>query len=133
MQWNSLPCLVNTNPQQYSLPCSINYHHTITNSFSIPKHVSFSSLLHQNQQIFALITTLQEPQTYKEAITDLIWQNALQKEFQALETNQTWDLVPLPKGKRPISCEWIYKIKYEADGSVERHKARLVVRGYTQK
>lgn len=90
-------------------------------------------MLHQNQQIFALITTLQEPQTYKEAITDLIWQNALQKEFQALETNQTWDLVPLPKGKRPISCEWIYKIKYEADGSVERHKARLVVRGYTQK
>jgi len=55
------------------------------------------------------------------------------KEFEALQDNNTWELVPLPAGKKPISCKWVYKIKYKADGSVERCKARLVIRGFTQK
>ena len=57
----------------------------------------------------------------------------MKNEFKALEANQTWDLVSLPKGKKPISCKWIYKIKYNANGDIERYKARLVVKGFTQK
>lgn len=47
--------------------------------------------------------------------------------------NNTWDVVKLPKGKKPIACQWVFKIKYRADGSIETHKAQLVAKGFTQK
>jgi hypothetical protein len=53
-------------------------------------------------------------------------------ELLALAENHTWDVVDLPHGKHPIGCRWVYKIKYKADGSIERYKARLVAKGYTQ-
>ena len=53
-------------------------------------------------------------------------------ELQALQENGTWSLTPLPAGKTPIGCRWVYKIKHRSDGSIERYKARLVVKGFTQ-
>lgn len=55
------------------------------------------------------------------------------KEFTALEANHTWDIVPLPLHKKLISCKWIYKIKQKSDGTIERYKARLIIRRDTQK
>jgi len=57
----------------------------------------------------------------------------MDKELQALADTRTWDIVSLPQGKRPIGCKWVYKVKCKADGSIERLKARLVVKGFTQK
>ena len=54
------------------------------------------------------------------------------KELQALQANKTWELVPLPPGKKPIGFKWVFKIKLKADGTVERFKARLVAKGYNQ-
>jgi len=48
------------------------------------------------------------------------------------EENQVWDLVNLPSGQRSIRNKWVLKIKHKADGSIERYKARLVVKDYTQ-
>ena len=56
----------------------------------------------------------------------------MQEEMNALNKNQTWELVPRPKGITPVGCRWIFNLKYKADGTLERYKARLVAKGYTQ-
>lgn len=57
----------------------------------------------------------------------------MNREFQTLLENNTWDIVSLPKGKKPIAYKWVYKVKFKVDGKVERLKARLVIKGFTQK
>ena len=52
--------------------------------------------------------------------------------LKLLERNHTWFLIPLPLDHKDIGCRWVYKIKYNPDGSVERYKARLVAKGYTE-
>lgn len=53
-------------------------------------------------------------------------------EFEALESNGTWTIQSLPVGKRPVACKWVYKLKFNSDGTLERHKARFVAKGFTQ-
>ncbi|KAL0420217.1 UNVERIFIED_CONTAM: Retrovirus-related Pol polyprotein from transposon RE1 [Sesamum latifolium] len=60
------------------------------------------------------------------------WRKAMEEELVALERNQIWELVPKPNNVKPISCKWVYKIKRRTDGSIERHKAHLVARGFSQ-
>ena len=74
-----------------------------------------------------------EPYSYEEAALSPAWQKAMEQEFDALHAKRTWDLVKLPMNKQAIGCKWVYKVKHKADGSIERFKARLVVKGYTQK
>eukprot|EP00253_Pinus_taeda_P020597 PITA_20597 len=68
----------------------------------------------------------------EEAIKDKKWIEAMDEEINAIERNKTWDLVELPKGKEVIRVKWVYKTKSNAEGKIERHKARLVVKGYKQ-
>lgn len=56
----------------------------------------------------------------------------MKEDLRALDKNKTWDIVKLPPGKKIVGCRWIYKIKYNSDGTVERDKARLVAREFTQ-
>ncbi|KAJ0533037.1 putative RNA-directed DNA polymerase [Helianthus annuus] len=60
------------------------------------------------------------------------WVEAMQREIQALEKNNTWSIESLPEGKRAIDSKWVYKIKYKPNGEIERYKARLVARGFTR-
>ena len=55
----------------------------------------------------------------------------MKEEMNALEKNETWDLVPRPPNVQPVSCKWVYRIKRKADGIIDRYKARLVARGFS--
>lgn len=77
--------------------------------------------------------TITEPRNFFEVVAHPGWTEAMDKEIQALIENHTLDIISLPTGKKPIDCRWVYKGKHRTDGSLERLKARLVVRGFTQK
>lgn len=77
----------------------------------------------------------EEPSTVEKALNGPDkeqWKCALDSEYAAHIKNNTWTLVDLPEGRKAIDCRWVLKVKYNADGSVERHKARLVARGFSQ-
>jgi hypothetical protein len=83
----------------------------------------------------AIVAFLEEPQNIEETLTcenSKEWECAMQEEYDSLMTNNTWTLVPLPVDRKPVSCKWVFKIKQGANGEVERYKARLVARGFTQ-
>jgi hypothetical protein len=60
------------------------------------------------------------------------WEMAMQEEYDSFIVNNSWSLVPFPKGRKPVSCKWVFKIKHGVHGEVERYKVRLVARGFTQ-
>uniref|UniRef100_A0A2N9FPW0 Reverse transcriptase Ty1/copia-type domain-containing protein n=1 Tax=Fagus sylvatica TaxID=28930 RepID=A0A2N9FPW0_FAGSY len=64
--------------------------------------------------------------------TNPLWQQVMANELDALHKTHIWDMTTLPPSKFAVGCKWVYKIKTRADGSVERYKARLVARGFTQ-
>jgi hypothetical protein len=80
---------------------------------------------------FAL-ATFHEPHTYREVSTNPLWQQAMTDELDALHKTHTWDMTILPLSKSTVGCKWVYKIKTRPDGSVERYKACLVAKRFTQ-
>nr|GEY62094.1 putative reverse transcriptase, RNA-dependent DNA polymerase [Tanacetum cinerariifolium] len=85
-----------------------------------------------NENVEAAITNNDEPKSFKQAAQDARWREAMQKEVKALKKNGTWALEYLPEGKRAIDLKWVYKFKFKPNGEVERYKARLVSKGFTQ-
>ncbi|KAL0404254.1 UNVERIFIED_CONTAM: Retrovirus-related Pol polyprotein from transposon RE1 [Sesamum radiatum] len=73
-----------------------------------------------------------EPQNFDEAAKEKVWQKATDEEIACIEKNHTWDLVDLPDEKNIISVKWINKTKYKEDSSIQKHKVRLVTKGYSQ-
>lgn len=61
------------------------------------------------------------------------WRQAMANELDALAQNHTWDIVPCPPHSKRTGCKWVYKMKDRADDSIERYKAQLVAKGFTQR
>lgn len=78
------------------------------------------------------VTSEVEPRSFAEAMKDKRWRDAAGIEIVALEENGTWTVEHLPPGKHVIGCKWVFKIKFNADVTVERFKARLVALGNKQ-
>ncbi|RVW96479.1 Retrovirus-related Pol polyprotein from transposon TNT 1-94 [Vitis vinifera] len=98
----------------------------------IGNYVTYEGLSPSYRAFATSLDDTQVPNTIQEAFKISEWKKAVQDEIDALEKNGTWTITDLPVGKRPVGCKWIFTIKYKADGSVERFKARLVARGFTQ-
>ncbi|KAA0025703.1 putative gag-pol polyprotein, identical [Cucumis melo var. makuwa] len=79
-----------------------------------------------NSSQFALMVS--DPVSYDEAASKEEWQQAMKEEMAAIENNGTWKIVDLPC----IGLKWVYKSKFAADGSLKKHKARLVAKEYAQ-
>ena len=73
------------------------------------------------------------PSSVRDALADPHWCRAMEEEYAALLANQTWDLVPHPSGCNVVTGKWIWTHKRRADGTLERYKARWVLRGFTQR
>lgn len=69
---------------------------------------------------------------FKDVCHDANWIAAMEAEYASILRNETWDLMPLPPGKRAITARWIYKLKPGSPGQPPRYKARLVARGFQQ-
>lgn len=72
------------------------------------------------------------PKSYEEAKESKEWNDAVEDEKGAMIRNHTWDEADLPPGKRAVSSKWVFTIKHLSNGDIERYKARLVARGFTQ-
>src|SRR6185312_15070292 len=73
-----------------------------------------------------------EPRSFAEAEGHAAWRAAMQSEMDAVEKNRTWELADLPRGHRVITLKWVFKLKRDEAGTVVKHKARLVARGFVQ-
>ncbi|KAK1663174.1 hypothetical protein QYE76_051333 [Lolium multiflorum] len=72
------------------------------------------------------------PTSHRVALTEPAWKAAMADEFAALCQTRTWTLVPRPPGVNVVGSKWIFKTKHRPDGSIDKHKERLVARGFTQ-
>jgi len=73
------------------------------------------------------------PTYVRTALSDPAWRLAMQAEFDALQANDTWTLVPRPRGVNLVTGKWVFRHKFKLDGSLDRYKARWVLRGFTQR
>ena len=70
--------------------------------------------------------------TYEDAAHDPIWKTTMEEEFSSLQKNNTWELVDLPPGRKLVQCKWVFKTKFDANGSPLKYKEILVAKGYSQ-
>ena len=98
----------------------------------ISNYVSYDSLSPSYKAFIASLQAVSTPKDWKSAKMDPKWRDAMIEELEALKKNKTWVLTRLPEGKKAVSCKWIYTVKQNSQGKIERYKARLVARGYSQ-
>lgn len=107
-------------PQKQKL---INTHSMTTRSK--PKQLNLATT---NPSISVIV-----PNRYSQASKDPIWRDAMDAEFNALMAAGTWELVPSDYAINIVGCKWVYRVKFLANGSIERHKTRLVAKGFHQR
>nr|AAT44242.1 putative ubiquitin carrier protein [Oryza sativa Japonica Group] len=76
------------------------------------------------------------PKSISEAYTSPdadYWKEAVRSEMDSIIANGTWEVTERPYGCKPVGCKWVFKKKLKPDGTIEKYKARLIAKGYTQK
>jgi Reverse transcriptase (RNA-dependent DNA polymerase) len=101
-----------------------------------PRNLRFQDLrvLYETTGEVHLVCLLADAETisFEEAVRDPKWKAALDEEMMTIEKNETWEMTDLPTWHKPIGLKWVYKKKMTPQGTIERHKARLLVKEYRQ-
>ena len=74
---------------------------------------------------------LLEPKSFDEALKSKEWRAAMEEDMMMILKNETWTLVDRPINKKVIGVRWVYRTKLNVDGSINKFKVRLVVKGYS--
>jgi Reverse transcriptase (RNA-dependent DNA polymerase) len=98
----------------------------------IAQFVSYSNISPVHGAFIASLDTVSIPKCWHVAKDDPKWKAVMLEELGALDKNETWELVSLPPGKKAVGCKWVFTVKQNPEGRVERYKARLVAKGYNQ-
>ena len=104
-----------------------------------PRHIHPMVTRRMASQAATLFATEGEPRvslvpsSVRDALAHPHWRRVMEEEYAALLANQTWDLVPCPSGCNVVTGKWIWTHKRRADCTLERYKARWVLRGFTQR
>ncbi|GJW19214.1 putative RNA-directed DNA polymerase [Tanacetum coccineum] len=101
--------------------------------YGLENYVSYVNLSTINRCFTTELNKSFEPKSFFEASKDQHWIEAMNDEMDALYSNDTWEVVELPLGRKAIGGKWVYKIKYKSSGDIDRYKARYVAKGYNQK
>ncbi|GKF36117.1 retrovirus-related pol polyprotein from transposon TNT 1-94 [Tanacetum coccineum] len=110
------------------------YHYTkpiALNLLEIKRILITNSKWTKDHPLENIIGELARP-TYKDALTQACWIEAMQEELNKFERLEVWELVPRPDKVMVITLKWIYKVKLDELGGILKNKARLVARGYRQ-
>ena len=84
-----------------------------------------------NKAHLAMFATI-NPIHFEDAVKSRKWRRAMDLEMEAIKNNGTRELTELPKGAKKVGVKWIYKTKFNENGEVDKYKARLVAKEYTQ-
>nr|GEV97328.1 zinc finger, CCHC-type [Tanacetum cinerariifolium] len=76
-----------------------------------------------------------KPTSYREAVTSSEgqqWKEAIKSEIDSILQNHTWELIDLSPGCKTLGYKWILKKKMKANGTIDKYKARLIIKGFRQ-
>ena len=94
-------------------------------------YVSGEGLFEDEVHMALVVST--NPLNFEEAVKSANWRLAMNNEIKSIEKNQTWTLTELPVGAKRIRVKWVYKTKYNEHGKIDKYKAHLFAKGYSQK
>jgi hypothetical protein len=101
-------------------------------------HMAKSSAISDDYEVYVSeeIQMEGDPSSFEEAMRSAHsskWLEAMEDEIRSMSTNRVWDLEEIPKWDKTVGCKWVYKIKCDSKGNIERFKAWLVAKGFTQR
>ena len=119
-------------PNDLHLPIALRKVTRACTQHPISHFVSYDCLSPSFRAFALLVASESIPRSHVEAAQVLEWKAAMDHEVEALVSRGTWTLVPCPADANIVTCKWVFTIKYHPNGTITRHKARLVARGFTQ-
>lgn len=115
-----------------STPSTSSRNNPSNTPYPLDNYITDMNFSVSHKAFLAAVTAGVEPKRYSDAIKEKVWRDAMKHEVVAHEELGTWYIATLPPGKKAISSKWVHRIKYNANGTIERRKSRLVACGNRQ-